>query len=53
MDCFPWPEQKTPSLCLSPKGRENDAAAVADSLSPRGEGWGEGGTLRSNKPDAV
>ncbi len=35
---------KSPSLCLSPQGgRGRQNLPQRDSLSPRGEGWGEGG----------
>ncbi len=40
-------DEKAPSLCLSPLGdRERlNLARSGNSLSPRGEGWGEGGLI--------
>ena len=36
-------ELSPPHPVLLPKGRRDASTTVADSLSPRGEGWGEGG----------
>jgi mono/diheme cytochrome c family protein len=38
--------KRPPHPVLLPEGRRDDCAAVADSLAPWGEGWGEGGLWR-------
>jgi excinuclease ABC subunit C len=46
-------EIRPPHFVSLPKGREDAVATLADSLSPRGEGWGEGGLSPGDNGETV